>query len=79
MPNMSVRNIPEEEFDALKRIAQANNRSAEAEVRHAISNLVRAQSGHGLGTLLNARYGGLIDDDFEFERDKTTSEPITFE
>ena len=33
MGNMSVRNIPEDEMDALKRIAASNNRSAEAEVR----------------------------------------------
>jgi len=76
MGSMSVRNIPDDVLKTLKKIAAANNRSAEAEVRQAIANLVRAQDGKGFGQQLHARLGGLIDQDFQFERDPTTHEPL---
>ena len=70
MGSMSVRNIPEDEMDALKRIAASNNRSAEAEVRHLISKHIRAHHGEGFGSSLHAKFGGLIDQDFEFDRER---------
>ena len=78
MGNMSIRNIPDEDLAALKRLAAQNNRSAEAEVRQAIANLVRSAAGKGFGTTLHRQYGGAIDDEFEFERDKTPHQPIDF-
>ena len=78
MGNMSIRNIPDEDFAALKRLAARNNRSAEAEVRQAIANLVRSATGKGFGTALHAQYGGAIDAEFDFERDKTPHRPIDF-
>ena len=79
MGNMSVRNIPEDEMDALKRIAASNNRSAEAEVRHLISRHIQAHDGEGFGSGLHARLGGLIDQDFEFDRARAAHEPMDFE
>ncbi|MES9858442.1 MAG: hypothetical protein ABW166_17840 [Sedimenticola sp.] len=79
MSQMTVRNIPEEDYEALKRVAAKNNRSAEAEVRHAIKNIVRFGSGEGIGSKLHAKYGGAIDDNYEFPRDKAPHEPIVFE
>lgn len=78
MGNMSIRNIPDDDMVALKRLAAQNNRSAEAEVRHAISKLVRKAAGKGFGTRLHEQYGGAIDDDFDFERDRTPHRPMTF-
>jgi len=79
MGQMTVRNIPDDDYRALKRVAAENNRSAEAEVRFAIAQIVRRETGSGFGSKLNAKYGGVIDDDFQFERDKTASEPMVFE
>ena len=79
MGQMTVRNIPDNDYEALKRVAAQNNRSAEAEVRLAIAQLVRIETGTGFGTKLNAKYGGVIDDGFQFDRDKTAGEPMVFE
>lgn len=79
MGQMTVRNIPNEHYEALKRVAAQNNRSAEAEVRLAIAKLVQAETGGGFGSKLNAKYGGAIDDDFRFARNQTASAPMVFE
>ena len=79
MGQMTVRNIPDNDYESLKRVAAQNNRSAEAEVRLAIAQLVRIATGTGFGTKLNAKYGGVIDDDFQFDRDKSAGEPMAFE
>lgn len=76
MGSMSIRNIPEEDLVALKRLAARNNRSAEAEVRQAIANLVRASAGEGFGTRLHRHLGGAIDAEFEFERNRQPHQPI---
>lgn len=79
MGQMTVRNIPEDQYEALKRVAAQNNRSAEAEVRLAISHLVHDQTGGGFGSKLQAKYSGAIEGDFQFERDQTESTPMEFE
>lgn len=78
MGSMSIRNIPDNDLAALKRIAARNNRSAEAEVRQAIADLVRTKGGKGFGSYLHERYGGVLDDDFAFKREQTPAEPMTF-
>jgi plasmid stability protein len=78
MGSMSIRNIPDADLKALKRMAAENNRSAEAEVRQAIAEHVRSK-GKGFGTYLHERYGGLLPDDFLKGREKTPAEPMTFE
>ena len=79
MGSMSVRNIPDSDLEALKRIAARNNRSAEAEVRKAIADLVRASSATGFGTYLHERYGGVLDADHEFQREESPARPMAFE
>ena len=78
MSQMTVRNIPENDYEALKRVAARNKRSAEAEVRLAIAQLVRIETGTRFGTIFNAKYGGVIDDGFQFDRDTTASNPMAF-
>jgi plasmid stability protein len=78
MASMSIRNIPEGDLEALKRIAAENNRSAEAEVRQAIAEHVRSK-GKGFGTYLHERYGGLLPADFLAGREKTPAEPMKIE
>lgn len=78
MGSMSIQDIPDEDLIALKRLAARNNRSAETEVRMAIAKLVRTTRDRGLGSQLHEAYGGVIDSDFEFERDRTAYEPTGF-
>lgn len=76
MGQMTVRNIPDEQFAALKQVAAENNRSAEAEVRFAILRLVRDRLGIGFGDVMHREFGGAIDDDYEFPRSKAESKPM---
>ena len=70
MGKMTIDNIPDEDLAGLKYLAARNNRSAEAEVRMAIAVLVRSAK-QGLGSRLHEAYGGAIDAEFGFERDRT--------
>ena len=79
MSQMTVRNIPDVQYEALKLVAAANNRSAEAEVRSAIAQLVRTKTGEGFGSKLKTKYSGVLDGDFQFNRNKDETEPMVFE
>jgi len=79
MSQMTVRNIPDEEYEALKRVAAKNNRSAEAEVRRAITYIARFGASDGIGSKLHSKYGGAIDDDYAFPRDASAHRPMAFE
>lgn len=79
MGQMTVRNIPDPQYAALKRVAASNDRSAEAEVRLLIAQLVGPQDGVGFGSKLKVKYRGVIDQDFQFDRTQTSSDPVTFE
>ena len=79
MSQMTVRNIPDSQYSALKRVAASNNRSAEAEVRHLIARRVGARGGDGFGSKLVSKYSGIVDQEFQFERNRTSSDPVTFE
>lgn len=79
MGQMTVRNIPDPQYEALKRVAASNDRSAEAEVRILIAQRVGALEAEGFGSKLVAKYGGSVDQDFEFERGQSASDPVTFE
>ncbi|WP_152664514.1 FitA-like ribbon-helix-helix domain-containing protein [Devosia geojensis] len=63
---MSIRNIPDADMKALRRLASENKRSIAAEVREAIAKHVHTK---GFGTYLHERYGGLLPDDFPLERE----------
>ncbi len=70
MASISINYIPEEDLDELKRIAAFNNRSPEAEVRHAIAKLVESRVSDCFTSTICDRYGGLIDPALEPEEDQ---------
>ncbi len=79
MSQMTVRNIPDPQYAALKRVAASNYRSVEAEVRQLIAQHVGTQDGDGFGSKLVRKYSGIVEQDFQFERDETASDPVNFE
>ncbi len=79
MSQMTVRNIPDAQYEALKQVAAENNRSAEAEVRMAIAHLVRNKTGDGFGSKLKAKYSGALDSKYRFDRNKDETGPMVFE
>lgn len=79
MASVTVRNLPEETHRALRVRAASHGRSTEAEIREILENAVRPQGRVKLGSLLaeiSREVGGV---DLEIERDKTPSEPVSFE
>ena len=81
---MTVRNIPDEVYRALRVRAAMHGRSAEAEVRAILENSVKAEGRIKLRSML-AEIGGqakLTDEDFaliEQVRDMTPAKPVDFE
>lgn len=56
MGNMSIRNLPKETHEALKRRPQSNKRSAEAEVRALLVETIVAETEGGFGTRLRSSF-----------------------
>lgn len=79
MSSITVRNIPEETHRALRVRAAKAGRSTEAEVRAILESAVRPDDRVKLGSLL-AEIGQLAGGvDLMIERDKTPTEPLSFE
>jgi len=79
MSSITVRNIPEETHRALRVRAALSDRSTEAEVRAILETATRPQNRIKLGSLLadiGREAGGV---DLDIVRDKTPSEPLSFE
>jgi plasmid stability protein len=79
MPSVSVRNLSDETHRALKIRAARHGRSTEAEIRHILDAAVNPAPRIKLGSLLaeiGRETGGF---DTEGLRDKTISEPVSFE
>lgn len=79
MASVTVRNLPDETHRALRVRAATHGRSTEAEIRAILESAVRPEGRIKLGTLLaeiGREVGGV---DIEIERDKTPSEPMSFE
>ena len=79
MSSITVRNIPEETHRALRVRAALAGRSTEAEVRAILETATRPQNRITLGSLLadiGREAGGV---DLDIVRDKTPSEPLSFE
>ncbi|MFE0758222.1 plasmid stabilization protein [Inquilinus sp. NPDC058860] len=79
MPAVTIRNLSEEAHRALKVRAARHGRSTEAEIRDILEAAVRPAQRVRLGSLLaeiGRQAGGV---ELEIERDKTSSEPISFE
>lgn len=79
MASVTVRNLPDETHRALRVRAATHGRSTEAEIRAILENAVHPEGRIKLGTLLaeiGREVGGI---DLEIERDRTTTEPMSFE
>jgi antitoxin FitA len=79
MPSITVRNLPEETHRALRVRAAMAGRSTEAEIRIILENAARPEGRVKLGSLLaeiGREVGGV---DLVIERDKTPTEPVSFE
>jgi plasmid stability protein len=79
MSSITVRNIPEETHRALRVRAALAGRSTEAEVRAILESAARPDDRVKLGSLLaeiSQQAGGA---DLAIERDKTPTEPLSFE
>ena len=84
MGMMTIRNIPDEIHQGLRERAKRNKRSAEAEVRAILEEVIQPQAPLRMGDAL-AELGkkwGLSDDDWEAIaniRDKTPAVPMRFD
>jgi plasmid stability protein len=79
MASVTIRNLPEETHRALRVRAATHGRSTEAEIRAILENAVRPENRIKLGSLLadiGREVGGV---ELEIERDRTASEPVSFE
>jgi plasmid stability protein len=79
MASVTVRNLPDETHRALRVRAATHGRSTEAEIRAILESAVRPDGRIKLGTLLaeiGREIGGV---DLEIDRDKTATEPMSFE
>jgi antitoxin FitA len=79
MPSITVRNLPQETHRALRVRAAMAGRSTEAEVRAILESVVRPDGRIKLGSLLaeiGQQAGGF---DLDIERDKSSTEPMSFE
>lgn len=79
MPSITVRNLSEETHRALRVRAAMAGRSTEAEVRAILESVALPQDRVKLGSLLaeiGQQAGGF---DLEIERDKSPTEPMSFE
>jgi antitoxin FitA len=79
MPAVTIRNLSEEAHRALKVRAARHGRSTEAEIRDILEAAVRPAQRVRLGSLLaeiGREAGGV---ELEIERDRTPSDPISFE
>ena len=79
MATMTIRNIPDDVYRAIRVRAALNDRSAEAEVRAVLEELVEPMSGTDLAQALLefGRQVGLTDEEHAlFERDKSPAREI---
>ena len=79
MSSITIRNIPKETYRALRVRAALAGRSTEAEVRAILESATRPDDRVKLGSLLaeiGQNAGGA---DLVIERDKTPTEPLSFE
>jgi plasmid stability protein len=79
MASFTVRNLSDETHRALRVRAAMNGRSTEAEIRAILEGAVRPEGRIKLGTFLteiSREVGGF---NIDIERDKTPSEPVSFE
>ena len=83
MASITIRNLPDEVRRALRARAVRHGRSTEAEIRDILERAARPEGRLKLGDFLVSiaqEAGGLTDAEAQqFERDKTPTEPLSFE
>ena len=83
MAILTVRNVPDEVYRALRVRAALRGRSTEAEVRAILEETVLPEGRASLGTLLTAvgRRAGLTEEEFESfaQRDTAPARPVDLE
>ena len=79
MAVVTVRNLSEETHRALKVRAAEHHRSTEAEIRFILESAVRPNDRVKLGSLLSEIGCEAEFVEIEIDRDKTPSEPVSFE
>jgi antitoxin FitA len=85
MPSITIRNVPDEVHRAIRVRAAMHGCSAEAEIRAILEQAAKPEDRLKLGSLLVAiaqEAGGLADAEAEQinqQRDKTLTEPMSFE
>lgn len=78
MPQIVVRQLPDEVHRALKMRASEHGRSTEAEARDIIARAVLPDVRPKAGDLLCDIWQGADVSEVTFERDKTPHEPVSF-
>ena len=80
MGNMTIRNLPDEVHDHLRRQAASNSRSIEAEARAILVNSYVAKHTGGFGQQLRSRFQstGVIGDELDLKRDRTVGDAADF-
>jgi plasmid stability protein len=79
MPAVTVRNLTQETHRALKRRAERNGRSTEAEIREILERAVQPESRLKVGSelaKLGKRFGGI---ELDISRDPAAPRPAKFE
>ena len=79
MASVTIRNLSDETHRALRARAAEHGRSTEAEIRAILDSAVRPARRVKLGSLLaeiGREAGGV---DLDIERDRTLSDPVSFE
>jgi plasmid stability protein len=79
MPQIVVRQIPDEVHRALKARAREHGQSAEAEVRDILSRAVLPDTRRKAGDLMCGVWEGAETGQVVFNRDQTPHEPMSFE
>lgn len=79
MPAVTIRNLPEATHFALKQRALKHGRSTEAEIRNILEVAVGSPGRFKLGSELAAIGRALGGVDLDIERDRTPTEPASFE
>jgi len=79
MPQIVVRQLPDEVHRALKMRASEHGRSTEAEARDIIARAVLPYTRPKAGDLLCGIWQGADISEVTFERDKTPHGPVSFE
>ena len=79
LASFTVRNLSDEIHRALRVRAAMNGRSTEAEIRLILESAVRPESRIKLGTFLSENSREVGGFNIDTVRDKTPSEPVSFE